>query len=775
MRGLVCILFFYTSVVQAGEAERVFEQVRESMVTIITLDERNEQEFYGSGVVAAAGKIITNCHVVRDASAIQVTWKDKKFSAALEWEDSERDLCRLQVQNFNAKPITLRSTKELAPGEAVFAIGNPLGFGLSVSAGIVSAVKEYQGARWVFSSTPLSQGSSGGGLFDAKGRLVAITSAILSRGQNFNISAPAEGITELGSRGRAAVAVAVAESDPDWHAQAENLRKSAQWQKLANWGRQWASAYPAASLADQYLGIALYNLGEKERGRKALLNAMRDPGNVGARVQLAAILYESEERQQANQLFEQAMQIYPYHSDAWFARAEFQLREKEYAAALEPIREVLRREPWNDRAWSMQGTALANLGRLKEAGSAFRTSLRLNPSNELVKTMLAAALAASGDAADARQLLAGTSKEKTRDAFSWANIGLDEEKKKNLGEAERAYRKALELNPKYELAWYRLGHILLASGRSEEAEKAMRTILALKPDAPEVMVDLSEILRARGEKTERKALVEKAYALAPRSPPPAFAMARLREEARDVAGMIEPLRTVTQADPKNAHAWMGLGNALVRTGKHEEGYQALKTAQALDSQQADTLNGLAVYHGLRGEYSDALAFAEQALALSGTNATAWSSKGYSLFKLRRFEEAAKALETAVRLQPDFVNGWVNLGETYLHLGQLGKSIAALEKALTLSPLAVDTKFFLIQALLLSQQAAKAKPHAESIVQALPQNPRGWFLLTGIHMTLNNRSEALSAYDKLKQLSPEGARQFREKTRKTWPAGLVFPE
>jgi tetratricopeptide (TPR) repeat protein len=772
---LLGVLFFVTTVTQAGEAERVFNQVRGSMVIVTILDERNEPEGEGSGVVISDGRIITNCHVVREAAAIQVAWADQTLSATLELEDTERDLCRLQVKNLNAKSIKIRSVNDVAPGEAVFAIGNPLGLGLSVSSGIVSAVKDYQGQRLVFSSSPIAPGSSGGGLFDSEGRLIAITSAMLSRGQNFNLSVPADGVAELVSRGKTPKVAPDPGPDPDWFGQAEVLRPSGQWIELEEWARKWGSTYPTSSLADGYLGFALYKMGQLDRSQKVLLNATRDPGNASARAYLAMTLHDMGETQQANKFLKKAMQLDPRAGFYWLVQAEWHMKAHEYAAMLESTQEVVKLEPWGDRGWALQGAALQMLGRYQEATLAYRTSLRLKPGDVIVTSSLASALALSGANTDARQVLAGASKELVNDASSWIVLGLDEENKKNIAQAERAYRKALELNPKAEQAWHRLGIVLMTSGRSQEAEKAIRKVLELKPDAADVMADLAEILNARGEKTERKALLEKAYAQVPSSSRLSFSVAILRQEMHDYAGMVVPLQTVAQAVPKNAQVWSLLGDALVRTGRPEEGFKALKTAQEIDPKNPVTLSALSTYYGSRGEHAEALSFAEQSLAINGADSYSWSNKGYSLLKLGRFADATQALETAVRLQPDLAGAWINLGEAYFRLGQLGKSIQILERSITLAPSAADAKSYLIQAYMASRQPGKAKPYAEALVQQFPRNPGGWYFLIDISLALNNRNDALEAYDKLKRLNPAAARDLREKTRGRLPAGFELPQ
>lgn len=775
MRLLISALLLTTSIANGAEADRVFEQVRGSMVTVTVLDERNDIEGEGSGVVLGEGKIITNCHVVHGADSIRVTWDSKTFPATLELEDSERDLCRILAKGVHAKPIQIRDVKGIAPGETVFAIGNPLGLGLSISAGIVSAIKEHHGQQVVFSSTPVAPGSSGGGLFDTDGKLVAITSAILSRGQNYNRSIPATDIAELDKRGKAPRVISTPGPDPDWPGQAEILRSTQQWFKLEEWSRQWSSAYPTASIADGYLGIALFNQGQFDRAQKILRNATRDSGNASARAYLAITLFELGEKQQANQFLEQAMQLDPRAGFYWLIRADWQTKARDYAALLETTREAARREPWLDRAWAHQGFALHGLGRLQEAAQAYRTSLRLKPGDKEVTSGLATVLALIGANADARNLLTSTASGLASDAKSWYVLGLDEERKRKLGEAERAYRKGIELDPKAAVIWHRLGVVLVQLGRGEEAEKSVRKALELTPNVAEVMSDLAEVLRARGEKIERKVLLEKSYELAPAAPQVALRLATWRYEIRDFPGTIAPLKIAIQANPQDANAWTLLGDALVRMGQTEEAYKALKTAQKIDPTNTTLLSAFSNYHGARGQHAEAIAFSEQSLALNGANAYGWNNKGYSLLKLGRFAEAAQAMETAVSLQPDFATAWINLGEAHLRLKQLGKAISALEKALMLLPTATDAKSYLAQAYLLSKQPIKAKLYADALVQQLPQNPGSWTLLIGIHLALNERKEALEAYDKLKRLNQNAAHELREKTRAQWPPGFAFPQ
>lgn len=86
----------------------------------------------------------------------------------------------------------MRGIGSLEVGEPVVAIGSPSGLTNTISEGIVSGVREEGGRQLVQTTAPISPGSSGGGLFDLGGRLIAITTFVLEGQGQLNFAAPAE-------------------------------------------------------------------------------------------------------------------------------------------------------------------------------------------------------------------------------------------------------------------------------------------------------------------------------------------------------------------------------------------------------------------------------------------------------------------------------------------------------------------------------------------------------------------------------------------------------
>ncbi|MBT4386129.1 MAG: PDZ domain-containing protein [Betaproteobacteria bacterium] len=153
----------------------------------------------GSGVIISPeGYAITNAHVITDqrtgklVDEVSVKLSDKReFPAEIVGFDKATDIAVLKINAPNALPaITLADSAKLRVGNIVFAAGNPLGVGLTVTMGIVSAtgrtdlgILKDPGAyeNFIQTDAAINQGNSGGALIDAKGRLVGINTAIYSR------------------------------------------------------------------------------------------------------------------------------------------------------------------------------------------------------------------------------------------------------------------------------------------------------------------------------------------------------------------------------------------------------------------------------------------------------------------------------------------------------------------------------------------------------------------------------------------------------------------
>jgi S1-C subfamily serine protease len=152
----------------------------------------------GSGLVFASdGLILTNSHVVSGAAAITVTTADgQRLNARVLGEDPHTDIAVLRSDgHLDAPSLTFQNSKNIKPGQLAIALGNPLGYEHTVTAGVVSAIGRSLRAVTgrliddvIQTDAALNPGNSGGPLVDSKGRVIGINTAVIRGAQGICFS-----------------------------------------------------------------------------------------------------------------------------------------------------------------------------------------------------------------------------------------------------------------------------------------------------------------------------------------------------------------------------------------------------------------------------------------------------------------------------------------------------------------------------------------------------------------------------------------------------------
>jgi serine protease Do len=157
----------------------------------------------GTGfAIDASGLVATNLHVVVGARDIKVTMLDGTVLpvTAIIALDPDHDLALIDVDPKSPMPtVPLGDSDKVEAGDPVLAIGNPLGvLDYTVSDGLIAAVRELSPeVKLLQISAPISQGSSGGPLFNPFGEVIGVATAISSEGQNLNFAVPSNYVTAL--------------------------------------------------------------------------------------------------------------------------------------------------------------------------------------------------------------------------------------------------------------------------------------------------------------------------------------------------------------------------------------------------------------------------------------------------------------------------------------------------------------------------------------------------------------------------------------------------
>lgn len=172
---------------------------------------QQEYEMSGSGsgfVISSDGYIVTNHHVIDEATEIKVTMLDGKvYDAELVGSYAAFDVAVLKIKAENLPYAVIGSSDDLRPGEWVVAIGNPHGFDHTVTVGIVSALdrnlsnvdgaEDISQAELIQTDAAINSGNSGGPLIDMEGRVVGINTAIIPYAQGISFAISIDSVKDV--------------------------------------------------------------------------------------------------------------------------------------------------------------------------------------------------------------------------------------------------------------------------------------------------------------------------------------------------------------------------------------------------------------------------------------------------------------------------------------------------------------------------------------------------------------------------------------------------
>lgn len=164
-----------------------------------------KRQALGSGFLIGDGLALTNNHVVEQADEIKVkTSEGREFDAKVVGRDASTDVALLQLQGEGADEmpgVTLGDSEAIEVGDYVVAFGNPFGLSHTVTSGIVSAKERVIGAgpydNFIQTDASINPGNSGGPLFNLRGEVVGINTAIVAQGQGIGFAVPINLVKEL--------------------------------------------------------------------------------------------------------------------------------------------------------------------------------------------------------------------------------------------------------------------------------------------------------------------------------------------------------------------------------------------------------------------------------------------------------------------------------------------------------------------------------------------------------------------------------------------------
>ena len=266
-------------------------------------------------------------------------------------------------------------------GERVVAIGTPHGLELTVSDGIVSSVRKQEGViRALQITAPISEGSSGGPVFNMKGEVVGIAAARFHDAENLNFASPVGFLREMHDQSPTPLKV--------W---SEGLIR----EETAS--EEKPESYPGEKEDKQKFltdyatgrGIDYYNQKNYDKALDMFKTAVAvDPMNAKAWIFGGECAAEEKDYGHAAEAFEHAAELLPHHPGPLYRLSDMLFSTGKYQEAIVELRRVFVINPHDGRAWDRIGNCYLALKSDSLAVDAFRTAVRYNPGLAEAHSML---------------------------------------------------------------------------------------------------------------------------------------------------------------------------------------------------------------------------------------------------------------------------------------------------------------------------------------------------------------------------------------------------
>jgi len=408
-------------------AKDVMTVARETGPAVVLIQTYFADELLGLGsgfIVDEAGTIVTNYHVIQysdEAWVYLIDGTELEVEGVLDY-DEEQDIAVIKVKGRDLPALKLGDSDSIGVGEQVVAIGNPRGLENTVSDGIVSARRTFEGyekdVHFIQLTAPISPGSSGGALFDTSSAVIGMTTASYRESQNLNFAVPVNLIKPMLASTELKELAAVSGS-------------------ILGMSSDDVSRYAWSSLDG----------GDIENAAKYFDRlAEMEPGKPDGFLGLGEVNYEKEEFKKAAEYFEKGIEVDPENEEAYQGAARAYGRAGDDEKALQILQSASEIDPANTETIGLLGSFYEKAGSYPEAVSTYQ-----------------------------RQIAAEPAVPNPYLAMGSCQLKLDD-----FSQAKSTFDKALVVKPDLVSARIGLGYAYLGMGKTGTAVKEFETALAVR-------------------------------------------------------------------------------------------------------------------------------------------------------------------------------------------------------------------------------------------------------------------------------------------------------
>lgn len=563
--------------------EAIYRQASDYVFSLEVTNKENEIIGFRSATLIKPQQVVSECDFFSEDTTIKLRRGTIVYPARLLHQDVKRNLCLLEVNNISAlPPLTLAATP-IKTGNRIYAIGNSLNIGLSISEGIVSAVREKDNIRVLQHTASIAPGSEGGALMDEEGKLIGIVRYQKNDGQNINFSIPLEWLNEIPSRANAQLSLRA------WQEKAAKLKQAAKWTELAKHAQEHLPLSKLDAEVWQTLGYAEQLQKNHAAAEIAYLEAIKlNPEDMTSLIEVGFISLHLNKPQQTLDIAKKLTYQFSNEGIAslltYFAESALAHR-KEANEALEKASQLL---PWNEY---VQELILNDAYRINDLQRALRASWRLtqiNSSSPKNWTLLSESYLRLNKPTKSLSVIEKALKLSPNfsDAFVLQGRALAE-----MGRYQDAIKSIKNgiandpSNPSY--AWFSLANIQYEIGLYPEAVLSYREAIRLDPNNKFAANWLIFSLRKAGHFVEAKTFAESAKSKRPTDIILLQQLAFSYNNLSENQNVIDTCEQALKIDPKQPLLWATLVETYHRMGKREDVKRAYQRLLDLDRNQAE--------------------------------------------------------------------------------------------------------------------------------------------------------------------------------------------
>jgi tetratricopeptide (TPR) repeat protein len=569
----------------AATSTEIYARASQAVLVLEGRDAKGKPQVQATATALGDGQAVTHCDLLNSAEKWVVIQGQRDFVAYPREHDEARNLCRLDVPGLQVAKPEIVPLEQVRVGQRVYAIGNALGLGLSLSEGLVSGIRDMDGESWIQTTAALAPGSEGGALFDDQGRLLGLTDYRKRDGQNVNFAAPAAWLTEIVNR------AGQSDSTGKLHTEATRLNQARDWKGLAELAADWSRRQPKQGEPWIWLGVAQNSLKDYQSAADAFEKALaRTPGSISISLALAGNRILLKQPGKALEVVRSALESHQEDASLWFAKGSVELALEHADLAEQAFQETVRLDSQHEMAWVHLFDAAFNRGDYRTAQQYASHLTEIDPARGDYWMRLAQAYLRQGRPARATQAIQRANTITPGNGEVLMLLGIIQATLNQPGQAIATYKQSLAAKPLQPAwVWHRLGNAYYQVNLYPEAIAALREAVRLDPDQLSHQSELGIMLKDDGQDEEALKLFQTLCGKIPKDPLPwrqvGFIQANLGNYNQAIASLEQSLRL----SPDQQQVWHVLGQVYAMTGQPTEVRRVYQRLRGIDPMRAEQL------------------------------------------------------------------------------------------------------------------------------------------------------------------------------------------